>query len=142
MTSSTRTDFTNPPIEEDLIETLLKYAKNSNLRKLSYPTDLVARCRHFNTFMDNLRIVCNISPWTSKVFDLRPEKISYSHPVVGTALYNLLFTNISDPYQKHIIDGPPDFRTAVFILCRHCAPLTPDHIERTREYHKVEYNDF
>ena len=84
--------------------------------------------------MDNLRIVCNISPRTSKVFDLWPEKISYYHPVVGTALYNLLFTNTSDPAcQKHIIDVPPDFRTAVFTLRRHGAPLTPDHIECTRE---------
>ena len=39
MMSSTRTDFTYPPIE-DLTKTLLKYAKNSNIRKLSYPTDL------------------------------------------------------------------------------------------------------
>ncbi|KAI2504330.1 hypothetical protein MHU86_10095 [Fragilaria crotonensis] len=63
LTSSTRTDFTYPPIE-DLTKTLLKYAKNANLRKLSYPTDLVARRRQFNAFMDNLRIVCNISPDT------------------------------------------------------------------------------
>jgi hypothetical protein len=41
LTSSTITDFTYPPIE-DLTNTLLKYAKNANLRKLSYPTDLVA----------------------------------------------------------------------------------------------------
>ncbi|KAI2500132.1 hypothetical protein MHU86_14338 [Fragilaria crotonensis] len=61
LTSSTRTDFTYPPIE-DLTKTLLKYAKNANLRKLAYPTDLQARRRHFNTFIDNLRIVCNISP--------------------------------------------------------------------------------
>ncbi|KAI2510992.1 hypothetical protein MHU86_3464 [Fragilaria crotonensis] len=45
LTSSTRTDFTYPPIE-DLTKTLLKYAKNANLRKLSYPTDLQARRRH------------------------------------------------------------------------------------------------
>ena len=126
------TDFTYPQIE-DLTKTLLKYAKNANLRTLTYPTDLVARRRHFNTFMDNLRIVCNISPWTCKVFDLWPEKITYSHPVVGTALYNLLFTNITEQCQKHIIDLPPDFRTAIMTLRRHCAPLTPDHIERTRE---------
>ncbi|KAI2491683.1 hypothetical protein MHU86_22891 [Fragilaria crotonensis] len=37
LTSSTRTDFTYPPIE-DLTKTLLKYAKNANLRKLAYPT--------------------------------------------------------------------------------------------------------
>ena len=132
MTSSTRTDFTYPPIE-DLTKTLLKYASTANLRRLAYPTDLSARRRHFNTFMDNLRIVCNISPWTRQVFDLWPEKISYSHPVVGTSLFNLLFTNITDPCQKHIIDGPPDFRTAIFTLRRHCAPLTSDHIERTRQ---------
>jgi hypothetical protein len=85
--------------------------------------------------MDNLRIVCNISPWTRRVFDLWPEKISYSHPVVGTALYNLLFTNITGQCQKHIIDLPPDFRTAIMMtLCWHCArPLTPDHVERMRE---------
>ncbi|KAI2506227.1 hypothetical protein MHU86_8162 [Fragilaria crotonensis] len=83
--------------------------------------------------MDNLRIVCNISPWTRQVFDLWPQQICYSHPFVGTALYNLIFTNISEPCQKHIIDGPPDARTAIFTLRRHCAPLTPDHIERTRE---------
>ncbi|KAI2502700.1 hypothetical protein MHU86_11757 [Fragilaria crotonensis] len=132
LTSSTRTDFTYPPIE-DLTKTLLKYAKNANLRKLAYPTDLQARRRHFNTFMDNLRIVCNISPWTRQVFDLWPQQVCYSHPFVGTALYNLIFTNISEPCQKHIIDGPPDARTAIFTLRRHCAPLTPDHIERTRE---------
>jgi hypothetical protein len=40
LTSSTRTDFTYPPIE-DLTRTLLKYAKTANLRKLSYPTDLL-----------------------------------------------------------------------------------------------------
>ena len=132
MTSSTRTDFTYPPIE-DLTKTLLKYASTANLRKLVYPTDLVARRRHFNTYMDNLRIICNISPWTRQVFDLWPEKISYSHPVVGTSLFNLLFTNVTDPCQKHIIDGPSDFRTAIFTLRRHCAPLTSDHIERTRQ---------
>jgi len=42
LTSSTRTDFTYPPIE-DLRRMLLKYAKNANLQKLSYPTDLVSR---------------------------------------------------------------------------------------------------
>jgi hypothetical protein len=56
MTSFTRTDFTYPPIE-DLTRTLLKYAKTTNLRKLSYPTDLLSRRRQFNTFMDNL-ILC------------------------------------------------------------------------------------
>ncbi|KAI2493772.1 hypothetical protein MHU86_20777 [Fragilaria crotonensis] len=65
LTSSTRTDFTYPPIE-DLTKTLLKYAKNANLRKLAYPTDLQARRRHFNTFIDNLRIVCNISRGRAK----------------------------------------------------------------------------
>ena len=132
LTSSTRTDFTYPPIE-DLTKTLLKYANSANLKKLNYPTDLVARRRHFNTFMDNLRIVCTISPWTRHVFDQWPQKISYSHPVVGTSLYNLLFTHVTEQCQKHIIDGPPDFRTALFTLRRHCAPLTPDHVERTRE---------
>ncbi|KAI2495896.1 hypothetical protein MHU86_18594 [Fragilaria crotonensis] len=120
LTSSTRTDFTYPPIE-DLTKTLLKYAKNANLRKLAYPTDLQARRRHFNTFIDNLRIVCNISPWTRQVFDLWPKQVSYSHPFVGTALYNLIFTNVCDPCQKHIIDGPPDARTAILTLRRHFA---------------------
>ena len=83
--------------------------------------------------MDNLRIVCNISPWTRHVFDLWPQQVCYSHPFVGTALYNLIFTNVSESCQKHIIDGPPDARTAIFTLRRHCAPLTPDHVERTRE---------
>jgi hypothetical protein len=132
LTSSTRTDFTYPPVE-DLTRTLLKYAKNANLRKLTYPTDLAARRRHFNTFMDNLRIVCNISPWNRQVFDLWPKQISYSHPFIGTALYNLIFTNVNETCQKHIIDGPPDARTAIFTLRRHCAPLTPDHVERTCE---------
>ncbi|KAI2500911.1 hypothetical protein MHU86_13572 [Fragilaria crotonensis] len=36
-------------------------------------------------------------------------------------------------FPKHIIDGPPDARTAILTLRRHCAPLTPDHVERTRE---------
>jgi hypothetical protein len=42
LTSSTRTNFTYPPIE-DLTRTLLKYAKTANLWKLSYPTDLLSR---------------------------------------------------------------------------------------------------
>jgi hypothetical protein len=41
LTSSTRSDFMYPPIE-DLTKTLLKYAKNANLRKLAYPTNLQA----------------------------------------------------------------------------------------------------
>ena len=132
LTSSTRTDFTYPPVEE-LTRILLKYAKNANLRKLTYPSDLASRRRQFNAFMDNLRIVCNISPYTRQVFDQWPKQISYSHPFVGTAIYNLIFTNVNDPCQKHIIDGPPDARTAILTLRRHCAPLTADHIERTRE---------
>ncbi|KAI2509902.1 hypothetical protein MHU86_4467 [Fragilaria crotonensis] len=39
LTSSTRTDFTYPQLKI-LTKTLLKYAKNANLRKLAYPTDL------------------------------------------------------------------------------------------------------
>ena len=132
LTSSTRTDSSYPPVEE-LTRTLLKYAKNANLQKLTYPTDLASRRRQFNSFMDNLRIVCNISPYTRQVFDQWPKQISYSHPFVGTAIYNLIFTNVNDPCQKHIIDGPPDARTAILTLRRHCAPLTADHIERTRE---------
>jgi len=132
LTSSTRTDFTYPP-NEDLTRTLLKYAKNANLQKLSYPTNLVSRRRQFNAFMDNLRIVSNISPWTCKVFDHWPKQISYSHPCIGTAIFNLIFTNICDPCQKHIIDCPPDARTAILTLRRHCAPLTQDHIDRTQE---------
>jgi hypothetical protein len=107
LTSSTRTDFTYPPIE-DLTRTLLKYAKTANLQKLNYPSDLLQQGRQFNAFMDNLQIVCNISPWTRNVFALWPKQISYSHPCIGTALYNLLFTNISEPCQKHIIECPPD----------------------------------
>jgi hypothetical protein len=121
LTSSTCTDFTYPPIE-DLTKTLLKYAKNANLHKLAYPTDLQARRQHFNTFINNLRIVCNISPWTRQVFDLWPKQVSFSHPFIGSALYNLIFTNVSDPCQKHIIDGPPDAQTAILTLRRHCAP--------------------
>ena len=132
LTSSTRTDFTYPPIE-DLTRTLLKYAKNANLQKLSYPTDLVSRRRQFNAFMDNLCIVCNISPWTCKVFGLLPKQISYSHPCIGTAIYNLIFTNICDPCQEHIIDCPPDARTVILTPRRHCAPLTQDHIDRTHK---------
>ncbi|KAI2491247.1 NB-ARC domain [Fragilaria crotonensis] len=98
--------------------------------QIGLPNRPSTRRRHFNTFIDNLRIVCNISPWTRQVFDLWPQQVSYSHPFVGTALYNLIFTNVCDPCQKHIIDGPPDARTAILTLRRHCAPLTP---ERTRE---------
>ncbi len=58
---------------------------------------------------------------------------SYSHPCMGTAIYNLIFPNICDPCQKHIIDCPPDARTAIFTLRRHCALLTQDHIDRKRE---------
>ena len=132
LTSSTRTDCTYPPIE-DLTRTLLKYAKTANLWRLNYPTDLLTRQRQFNAFMDNLLIVCNISPWTCQVFDLWPNQISYSYPCIGTAIYNLIFTNISDPCQKHIIDFPPDARTAILTLRCHCTPLTQDHIEHKRE---------
>ena len=100
---------------------------------LTYPTDLASRRRQLNTFMDNVRIVCNISPWTRQVFSQWPKQICYSHPFVGTAIYNLIFTNVSDPCQKRIIDGPPDALTAIFTLRRHCTPLTQDHIERTRK---------
>jgi hypothetical protein len=132
LTSSTRTDFTYPPVE-DLTKTLLKYAKNANLRKLTYPSDLISRRRQFNLFIDNLRIVCNISPYTRQIFSHWPHQILYSHPFVGAALYNLIFTHVNEPCQRHIIDGPPDARTALITLRRHCAPLTPDHIDRTRE---------
>ncbi|KAI2508606.1 hypothetical protein MHU86_5789 [Fragilaria crotonensis] len=81
LTSSTRTDFTYPPIE-DLTRTLLKYAKIANLQELSFPTDLLSRRRQFNAFMDNLRIICSISPWTRQVFDLWPRQINYSHPCI------------------------------------------------------------
>jgi hypothetical protein len=59
--------------------------------------------------------------------------VSYSHPFIGSALYNLIFTNVSNPCQKHIIDGLPDAQTAILTLRPHCAPLTPDHVERTCE---------
>jgi hypothetical protein len=98
LTSSTQTDFTYPPIE-DLTKTLLKYAKNANLCKLSYPTDLQAQCQHFNTFIDNLCIVCNISPGTRQVINLWRQQVSYSYPFIGSALYNLIFTNLSNPCQ-------------------------------------------
>ena len=107
-------------------ETLVKPSDN-------YPTDLLTRRRQFNAFMDNLRIVCNISPWTRQVFDLWPNQISYSHPCIGTAINNLIFTNISDPCQKHINDCPPDARTAILTLRRHCAALTQNHVECTLE---------
>ena len=84
--------------------------------------------------MDNLRIVCNISPWKCHVFDLWPKQISFSHPCIYTAIYNLMFTNISDPCQKRIIDcPPPDARTAILTLRRHCAPLTQDYVECTND---------
>ncbi len=82
--------------------------------------------------MDNIRIVCNISLWTHQVFELWPRQISYSHPYIGPSLFNLIFTHICDPCQKHNVDGPPDAQSAIFILQR-CTPLTPDHIERTRK---------
>jgi hypothetical protein len=102
LTLPTRTDFTYPPIE-DLTRMLLKYAKTANLWKLSNPTDLHARQLQFNTCMDNLRIVCNISPWTRHVYDPWPKQISSSHSCIGTAIYNLIFTIISDPCKKHIL---------------------------------------
>jgi hypothetical protein len=68
LTSSTRTDFTYTPIE-DLTKTLLKYAKNANLCKLAYPTNLQAQRRHFYTFIDTIssheffRYVLSVSPF-------------------------------------------------------------------------------
>jgi hypothetical protein len=44
----------------------------------------------------------------------------------------LIFTNISDPSQKHIFDCPTDAKNATLTLRRHCAPLTQDHFECTR----------
>jgi hypothetical protein len=73
LTSSTRTDFPYPPIE-DLTRMLLKYAKTANLQKLSYPIDLLSRQQKFNAFMDNLCIVCNFSSWTHHIFDLWPKQ--------------------------------------------------------------------
>ena len=62
-----------------------------------------------------------------------PQQVFNSHPFIGSALYNLIFTNVSNPCQKHIIDGPPDAQTAILTLRRHCAPLTPDHVKQTRK---------
>ena len=119
--------------------------RTPNLHKSAYPTNLQARCQHFNTLIDNLRIVCNISPWTSQVFNLWPQQVSYLHPFIGYALYNLIFTNVSDPCRKHIVDCPPDAQTAILTFRRHCTPLTPDQVEGTckpfcsikRPHHKV-----
>ena len=41
--------------------------------------------------------------------------------------------HLNDALRDPVIDGPPDARTTVFILCHHCAPLTSDHVKRTRE---------
>ncbi len=112
---------------------LHKYEKTANLWKLSNPTDLLSRRWQFNAFMDNLCIDCNISPWTCHVFDLWPKQISYSHPFIGTAIYNLIFTNISDPCQKHTIDFLSDARTAILTLKRYFAPFTQDHIVCTHK---------
>ena len=57
VTSSTRTDFTWYLPIEVLTRMLQKYAKNANLQKLSYPTNLVSRQQQFATFMNNLCIV-------------------------------------------------------------------------------------
>ena len=51
-------------------------------------------------FIDNLWIVCNILPWTCQVFDLWPKQVSYLHPFIGSALYNLIFTKHLRPMPK------------------------------------------
>jgi hypothetical protein len=84
----------------------------------------------------------SIPPWTISVLSATfhhehamsltfGKKISYSHQCIGKAIYNLIFTNLSDHCHKHIIDCPPDARTTILTLRRHCAPLTQDHVELT-----------
>ncbi|KAI2505255.1 hypothetical protein MHU86_9157 [Fragilaria crotonensis] len=78
-------------------------------------------------------------PGLAKSLIFGPNKyVTPIHLLAQPALYNLIFTNISEPCQKHIIDGPPDARTAIFTLRRHCAPLTPDHIERSRSFCSIK----
>ncbi|KAI2496549.1 Reverse transcriptase (RNA-dependent DNA polymerase) [Fragilaria crotonensis] len=61
-----------------------------------------------------------------------PTQPTFKH-AADTLTPSLTTFELFVTFPKHIIDGPPDARTAILTLRRHCAPLTPDHVERTRE---------
>jgi len=128
-----RDDGMTPPSSEELTKTLMKHARNSRLQTLDYPADLNLRRRHFNNFIDKLMIVCQISIWTCDIFDEWPDTISYNHSVVGTALYNVIFSYVNNACQKHLLRGPFDGRNALLTLRRYMAPLTPNYVDKVEE---------
>jgi hypothetical protein len=121
------------PSVQELTRILIKHARNSRLRNLDYPADLVVRRKRFNNFIDNLTILCSISVWTRTIFKTWPVSINVKHNNVSLTLYNLLFTYSNDACQKHLIDGPIDATIAMKTLQRHCTPLTEDHINKMQD---------
>lgn len=118
------------PSVEDLTRLLIKHARNSRLRSLDFPADMSLRRRKFNAFIDNLTILCQISPWTRKIFKEWPSDIKIIHKNVNIALYNLLYTYANESIQKHLLDSDGCAIKALKTLQRQCAPLTDDHLDR------------
>lgn len=121
------------PSAEYLTKTLLRAAKNSNLRKLHYPPNMEARRKQYNAFIDNLKITCNISPWTCKTFSQWPEQLIYSHPSVGTAIFNVVYAYLSGECQQQLDLSQQDGNDTLLFLKRRMAPITPDYIDTCHE---------
>ena len=106
LTSSTWTDFTYSPVE-DLTKTLLKYAKNASLYKLAYPSNWPPRMPSpFQHFIDNLRILQNFFV-DAPSLDLWPKQVSYSHPFIGFAIYNLISQTSAIPAKNILLMEHP-----------------------------------
>ena len=121
------------PTAELITKILLRSAKNANLRRLNYPSNMEMRRRFFNTFIDSLRITCNISPWTSPLFNEWPNRVIYTHPCIGTALFNLIYAYLGEGCQQQLDPLAQDGNDTLFFLKRRMAPITPDYIDQCHE---------
>jgi hypothetical protein len=117
------------PSSEYLTKVLMKHAKNSRLKTLSYPANLDIRRQQFHRFIDQLMRTTNISPWTRNIFKSWPETVTCDNSNVSAALYSFLHAYISEPCQKLIQRQTIDGAEALLTLRRHFSPISRHRID-------------
>jgi hypothetical protein len=84
----------------------------------------------FNTFMDDLRVVFSISPWTMHVLDNWPQSVHYQWKSISVAIYNVVFAYCTEECKSFIQEYYGHGRAALIELQQQMAQIMPEYLDQ------------
>ena len=121
-----------PPSAAYLTKILTKQAYNQKLAQLWMSPNMQQRRRLFNVFLDDLKIVFLVSPWTAQALDQWPRTVTYYHRNVSVAIYNVVFAYCAPECKDFIRQYGGEGRAALKTLQQQMAQITPEYLDRVQ----------